>query len=44
LLIVGRAEGHLQPSELTIFALIVFAAISHSSGKACLAFLHVKQP
>jgi hypothetical protein len=37
LLIVGQAAGKFDLGQVTIFMLIVLAAISHSSGKAYLA-------
>jgi uncharacterized membrane protein YcaP (DUF421 family) len=43
LLILGRAAGQFHISQLTIFALIVLAAIGHSSGKTCLALARPKQ-
>ncbi len=42
LLILGQAAGHFHVSQLTIFALIVLSAITHSSGKAYLALTHPK--
>jgi hypothetical protein len=43
LLILGQAAGHFRIGELTIFTIIVFSAISHSYGKACVSRAQLKR-
>jgi hypothetical protein len=42
LLIVGHASGRLHVSQVTVFALIIIATISHWSSKVCFSRAQTK--